>query len=75
MTMHEDCRSPLGTLLSWFLVALLAIAALKMALWVFGAALGIGTWVLFTVGPILLVGWLAVKLFRFFTRPAEYNDI
>lgn len=75
MTMHEDGRSTLGTLLSWFLVALLAIAALKMALWVFGAALGMGTWLLFTVGPILLVGWLAVKLFRFFTRPAEYSDI
>lgn len=75
MTMHEDGRSTLGTLLSWFLVALLAIAALKMALWVFGAALGMGTWLLFTVGPILLVGWLAVKLFRFFTGPAEYSDI
>ena len=75
MTTHEDGRSTLGTLLSWFLVALLAIAALKMALWVFGAALGLGTWLLFTVGPVLLVGWLAVKLFRFFTRPAEYTDI
>lgn len=74
MTMHADGRSTLGTLLSWFLVALVAIAAFKMALWVFGAALGFGGWLLFTVGPILLVGWLAVKLFRFFTRPAEYND-
>ena len=65
--------SLLGTLISWFFVALLAIAALKLAFWVFGAALGIGTWLLFTVGPILLVGWLIVKIFRALSRPRDYS--
>lgn len=74
MSTNEGDRSLLGTIISWFFVALLAIAALKLAFWVFGAALGIGTWLLFTVGPILLVGWLVVKLVRFLSRPREYSD-
>lgn len=67
-------RSLLGTVISWFFVALLAIAALKLAFWVFGAALGIGAWLLFTVGPILLVGWLVVKLIRYLGRPRGYSE-
>ena len=70
---NDGERSLLGTLISWFFVALLAIAALKLAFWVFGAALGIGTWLLFTVGPILLVGWLIVKIFRALSRPRDYS--
>lgn len=73
--MNDGERSLLGTLISWFFVALLAIAALKLAFWVFGAALGIGTWLLFTVGPILLVGWLVVKLVRHFSRPRYSSEI
>lgn len=74
MATNDGERSLLGTLISWFFIALLAIAALKLAFWVFGAALGIGTWLLFTIGPILLVGWLVVKLVRWLGRPREYNE-
>lgn len=74
MATNDGERSLLGTLISWFLIALLAIAALKLAFWVFGAALGIGAWLIFTVGPILLVGWLVVKLVRWLGRPREYSD-
>lgn len=75
MTCCEGGRSTLGTLISWMFVALLAIAALKMAFWVVGAAVGFGFWLLFTVGPVLLVGWLLVKLYRHFTRPDDTFDI
>lgn len=74
MGCHDGERSLLGTLVSWLFVALLAIAALKLAFWVFGAALGLGTWLLFTLGPILLVGWLVVKLVRYLGRPRSYPD-
>ena len=74
MATNDNGRSLLGTIVSWFFVALLAIAALKLAFWVFGAALGIGTWLLFTLGPILLVGWLIVKLVRFLRQPREYSE-
>jgi len=70
-TTDRGDRSLLGRLLTWFLVALLAIAALKLALWAVGVALGIGTWLLFSVGPILLVGWLVLKALRWLGEPAN----
>ncbi|HET7276343.1 MAG TPA: hypothetical protein VFI91_14330 [Longimicrobiaceae bacterium] len=65
MNTYDNGKSLAGKLLTWFFVALLAIAVLKLAFWVFGAALGIGTFLLFTVGPILLVGWMLMKVVRF----------
>ena len=64
MAMRDD--SPLGRLLTYFFLALLFIGALKLAFFVVGAALGIGVWMLFTIGPILLVGWILAKVFRLF---------
>lgn len=65
-------KSLLSRLVTWFFVALLVIAALKLSFWVFGAALGMGAWLLFTFGPILLVGWLVVKLVRYLSRDNGY---
>ena len=64
-------KTLLGKLVTWFFVALLAIAALKLAFWVFGAALGFGMMLIFRLGPILLVGWLVMKLIRYFSRPSS----
>lgn len=72
MSTYGSDGSLAGKVLTWFFVALLVIAALKLAFWVVGAAVGIGFWLIFTVGPILLVGWLAVKLFRALTRRPGY---
>jgi hypothetical protein len=72
MSTYDDNGSLLGRMVTWFLVALLAIAALKLAFWMIGAAVGIGFWLLFTVGPLLLLGWLIVKLFRMGSRSREY---
>jgi len=73
MSTYESNGSLVARLLTYFVVALIVIAALKLAFWVFGAALGLGIMLLFTVGPILLVGWIAVKLYGFFTRPTGYE--
>jgi hypothetical protein len=67
--MNDSRDSLAGRLLTYFFIALLAIAALKLAFWVLGVALGIGYFLLVTVVPVLFVGWLVVKIFRFFTRP------
>lgn len=64
MSTYDNNGSLLGRMVTWFLVALLAIAALKLAFWVVGAAVGVGIWALVTIGPILLVGWLVMKLLR-----------
>lgn len=74
MTTYSNDRSLLSRLLTWFFVALLAIAALKVAFWVVGLAFGIGTWLLFSVGPILLAGWLLLKVIRWLGRPASPHE-
>lgn len=72
MTNYGNNGTLLGRMVTWFLVALLAIAALKLAFWVVGAAVGIGIWTLFTIGPILLVGWLVMKLLGLGRRESTY---
>lgn len=73
MSTYYGEKTMLGQLITWFFIALLAIAALKLAFWVFGAALGLGLMLIFKLGPILLVGWLVVKLVRYLSRPGPYS--
>lgn len=73
MGTYDDNNSLLGTLITWFFVAVLAIALIKLSFWVFGVVLGIGTFLFFTVGPILLVGWLIIKMIRYFQRKDPYE--
>jgi hypothetical protein len=73
MSTYDESGSWVGRVVTYVVIALLLIAAIKLAFWVFGAALGLGFFLLFTVGPILLVGWIAVKLFRMLTRSNGYN--
>jgi hypothetical protein len=60
-------------LLSWFILAVVAIIALKLAAWVAGAALSLVIFLLFTVVPLVVVGWLIVKLVRVFRRGDDYR--
>ena len=71
MSTYDNNGTLLGRMVTWFFVALLAIAALKLAFWVLGAAVGIGFWLIFTLGPILFVGWLVMKLLRLGTRNGD----
>ena len=65
-------KTMLGQLVTWVFVALLVIAAIKLSFWVFGAALGLGMMLIFKLGPILLMGWLVMKLIRYFSRRGTY---
>lgn len=64
MAARDD--SPFGRLLTYFFLALLFVGALKLAFFVLGAAVGIGSFLIFTLGPILLVGWIIARVFRLF---------
>jgi hypothetical protein len=48
-------------ILKWVVVAILAIAALKIVLTVLGIAFVLGGFLLFRVLPLVLVIWLAFK--------------
>jgi archaellum biogenesis protein FlaJ (TadC family) len=56
----------LGTLLTFFAVGLVTLLAAWVVLMVVGAVFsltfGLATFLLFKVAPILLVGWIIVKL-------------
>ena len=66
--MAEHDKSLLKQILTWTVVGIVAVLALKLAFKVLGMAFGLVTFLLFTVGPILLVGWLAVKAWNAFTK-------
>lgn len=70
-----DDRLTIGTVLTWIVIGILAIVAIRIALHlagivlgIFGVVLGIAAFLLFTLGPIILVGWLAMKAWKAFTR-------
>lgn len=70
--MAEQDKSLFKQIVTWTVVGILAILALKIVLNLLGMAFGLITFLLFTVGPILLVGWLAVKAWNAFTKePVE----
>jgi hypothetical protein len=58
----------IGSLLTFFLVGLvtLVVAGIVLAVvgTVFSLTLGLAAFLLFKVAPILLVGWIAVKVFE-----------
>jgi hypothetical protein len=58
----------IGTLLTFLVVGIAALVAASLVLWVVGAifsiTMGIAGFLLFKVAPILLVGWIAVKVFQ-----------
>ncbi len=55
-------------IVTWTIVGILAVLALKLLFGLLGMAFGLVTFLLFTVGPILLLGWLAVKAWNAFTK-------
>lgn len=68
MTTYRNGGTLLGTLATWLVIGILALVALKVVAAVLGMVFGVGLFALFTVGPILLVGWLVLKILRWFSR-------
>ena len=66
--MAEQDKTLFKQIVTWTVVGILAILALKLVFSLLGIAMGLVSFLLFTVGPILLVGWLAVKAWEAFTK-------
>lgn len=71
-------RSLLSRIVTWTIVGILAVLAIRIAvrllgflLGVLGMVFGVAVFLMFTVGPILLVGWLGMKAWGAFTKPAR----
>ena len=70
----SEKKSLFKQILTWTVVGILAVMALKLALGLLGMAFGLVSFLLFTVGPILLLGWLAVKAWNAFTKEPVKSD-
>ena len=62
--------STLGTVVKWLIVGFLALIALKVGFFILGAAVALSVTLLFTFGPLALIGWAVLKFFRMMTRPS-----
>ena len=58
----------LKTMATWLIVGVAAIVALKVVMVTFGLVARVALFAIFTLGPVLLVGWLVLKALRYFTR-------
>jgi len=63
----------IGSLITFFAVGLVALVAISVILavvgTVFSLALGLVSFLLFKVGPFLLLGWLVLKVLERVRRP------
>lgn len=68
----------IGSLITFFAVGLVALVAISVILavvgTVFSLALGLVTFLLFKVGPILLLGWLVLKVVDRVRRPKAISE-
>jgi hypothetical protein len=63
-----DNNSPVATLIKWAILVVVAVVALKLVLGLLGIVMGFAAFLLFTVAPIVLVGWLIMKAWQAFTK-------
>ncbi|MEX2584365.1 MAG: hypothetical protein WD766_13940 [Gemmatimonadota bacterium] len=68
MSTYGNGSGMLGRIGTWFVIGVVAIVALKVGLVVAAFTIRLGFVALFTLGPILLIGWLVIKALRYLTR-------
>ncbi|HUE96119.1 MAG TPA: hypothetical protein VMN39_05640 [Longimicrobiaceae bacterium] len=68
MTEYGSGGSTLGRVVKWLVIGIVAIIALRVGLFLLGAAVKASFFILFTLGPLVLVGWLVMKFLRWISR-------
>ena len=68
----------IGTILTFFAVGLVTLIVAGIVLSIIGAVFsltfGLATFLLFKVAPIMLVGWIAMKVFQKMRRSDSLSD-
>jgi cell division protein FtsW (lipid II flippase) len=68
----------IGTILTFFAVGLVTLIAAGIVLFIIGAVFsltfGLATFLLFKVAPIMLVGWIVVKVFQKMRRSDSLSE-
>jgi hypothetical protein len=71
----QENKSLISRIVTWTILGVLAVVGIRLALQllgivtgVLGAVFGVAGFLLFTVGPIMLAGWLAMKAWKAFSK-------
>jgi hypothetical protein len=62
--MDQSNNNTFETVLKWIVMVILAIVALKVVVMILGTAFFIGGFLLYRVLPLVLMVWLALKVFE-----------
>jgi len=57
-------RSMLSRLVTWLIVGLLVVLAVRLAFALLRVSFGIAWWLFVTVVPLIIIGWLVMKLWE-----------
>ena len=60
--MDQTQRSTLARLITWLIVGLVIVLLVRVLFAVLRVSLGIAWWLFITVVPLIIIGWLAMKL-------------
>ena len=60
--MDASQRSTLARLVTWLIVGLVVVLAARLLFALVRVSFGIAWWLFVTVVPLILIGWLAMKL-------------
>ncbi len=70
----DEKKSLLNRIVTWIVIGVLAILAIKIVLSLLGAAFGLIGFLLFTVAPLVFIGWLAIKAYEAFGKNGRSPD-
>ena len=62
-------RPLLSRIITWLIAGLIVVLLLKLTLFLLGKVLGVGLFLALTIVPIIIVGWIAMKLWDAMSRP------
>ena len=60
--MDPTQRSMVARLVTWLIVGLIVVLAIRLLFAVVRVSFGIAWWLFITIVPLILLGWLAMKL-------------
>jgi len=67
--------SMIGQLLKWLVIGLLAVLALKIVFGLVGTVIGLALFVVFKLGPLVLLAWLGWKAWQYFTGSNGSDEV
>lgn len=71
--MDRTERSRLARVITWLIVGLIVVLLIRLVFALLRVSIGIVGWLLFTVVPLILIGWLVMKLWERYQRGRTYG--